>query len=110
MRDEFTIVEALLQVGRHLRKINGDQPMNRAYIKTEVVKLGGNRWRPDSVLPSDFCYNLQNKGSFPPKDRMFLKCNPEISDGLYVFVDLNYDYTGVVYTNPRKTAIHHHAK
>jgi len=36
------------------------------------------------------------------KDRMFLKCNPEINDGLYVFVDLNYEYTGVVYTNPKK--------
>ena len=106
MRNDLTIPEAILQVGRHWRQLNGNKPVHRTYIIAEVLKLGeqsGKIWKPSSVMPSDFCYNLENQGSDPAEaePRMFMKCNPEISDGLYEFVDLNYHYTGVVHANPK---------
>jgi hypothetical protein len=104
-RDNFTILDALLQVGRHWRQLNGSAPIHTTYIKTEVVKLGetyGKKWEQSSIMLHDLCYNHSNINLRRAADRMFLKCNPELNDGLYEFVDLNYHYIGPVHSNPRK--------
>lgn len=63
-----------------------------------ILKHGGNR---GSIIPSDYCYNLTNKGKI--NDPILAKFNifEWISRGKYKYLGENYPYTGLIISNPR---------
>ena len=61
-------------------------------IKNMVLRAyrGTNR---ESVIPSDYCYNMTNKGiKFSKRDRLF-----EEIDGRYKYLGLGYQYVGKIF-------------
>jgi len=54
-----------------------------------------------SIIPSDYCYNLTNKGkaAYPELDKF--KIFEWISRGKYKFLGEGYPYVGSVVSNPR---------
>jgi len=82
----LNIPDVIDRVGERLQQQFGSNPIPEAVIRSEVSKIGG--WSITSVMPYDFCYNHENKGSRPSKYRVFLL----VGRGLYKYV--GRDYTG----------------
>lgn len=53
-----------------------------------------------SIIPSDYCYNLTNKGKLANAALDKFKIFEWISRGKYRYLGENHIYTGVVYSNP----------
>jgi len=80
----------LNEVGLKLQADHGDAPLTKSEIDDEVVSTG--IYKPHSVFPSDYCYNLINKykGSF--RFPLFIR----LKRGLYLHVGPYYHYSGPV--------------
>src|SRR4051794_15152424 len=88
------IEEALAKVGRDLQEHLRSEPIARKDLVRAVVALTG--CSPDSVLPSDFTYNLVNKAGFSCERPIFIRK----TRGRYLFVGRNYRYDGLIYWTP----------
>jgi hypothetical protein len=66
-------------------------------IKQELKNRFGRN--PDSVIPSDFCYNRVNDGiRFEVNTRLF-----EYVDGKYKYLGENCKYTGMIYHKKKES-------
>jgi hypothetical protein len=93
--DGISIPTAMDQAGKRLQGRYGGEPIPRQDIIREVLKRG--KWDQESCSPSDYCYNLTNKGSRLARYRVFLRVAP----GKYRYVGRDYPYRGPVSGNPR---------
>ena len=60
----------------------------------EIERIGG--YGRDSVLPSDYCYNVINRASFSFRHPVLVR----VSRGMYRYVGAGYPYTGSVMWKP----------
>ena len=67
-------------------------------LKREIERIGGDG--RDSVLPSDYCYNVINRASFSFPHRVLVR----VSRGRYKYIGPNYVYTGPVTWKPKHEA------
>lgn len=70
----------------------------REIIDKVILKHGGNR---GSIIPSDYCYNLTNKGKTDDPILAEFKMFEWISRGKYKYLGENYPYTGLIVSNPK---------
>ena len=88
--------EIINQVGKNFRAQRGDEAIETKEIDREVVRLGGYRYH--SVPPSDYCYNLINKGpqsfQFPLFEWLGL--------GKYRYLGPGHQYSGPILWKDRK--------
>lgn len=73
------------------------------YLRSEIIEMvhskhGINR---SSIIPSDYCYNLVNKGKLANSELDKFKIFEWISRGKYKYLGENHPYEGVVLSNPR---------
>ena len=67
-------------------------------IDKVILKHGGNR---GSIIPSDYCYNLTNKGKIDDPILVEFKIFEWIDRGKYKYLGENYPYTGLIIRNPK---------
>ena len=74
------------------------------YTTAEIKNMVKTKYcvNEDSVIPSDYCYNLTNKGKLNDSTLDKFKIFEWISWGKYRFLGENYPYKGSVIRNPRK--------
>jgi hypothetical protein len=94
MADHLHIFETLERVGGRLQAAYGDELIPRAELVKQVAAECG--CSPDSVIPSDHCYNRTNDGM--PEDNTPIFILEE--RGLYRFVGRAYSYTGALWHHP----------
>lgn len=76
----------------------------KSFTTSEIIdmvqrKHGVNR---TSVIPSDYCYNMDNKGKEASASLDKFKIFEMVSRGKYIYRGENYPYTGPVHRNPRQ--------
>jgi len=78
------------EVGKKLQVEHGDYPLTKGEIEAEIASYG--IYKPESIFPTDYCYNLINrdKGSFRFPLFIWLK------RGIYIHVGPFYPYTGSI--------------
>jgi len=82
--------ETIKQAGENLRDRLGDRPFSKTEINGEVLKLSD--YAPNSIYPSDYCYNMLNKypGSFE------FPLFEQIQHGFYRYLGPSYKYSGII--------------
>ena len=83
------------EAGKRLQSTYGDTGIPAKELRRLVEELGG--YKADSVLPSDYCYNLVNRAAFSCLHCILVR----IAHGRYKYVGPNYAYTGPVLWKPR---------
>lgn len=89
---DWTMAAVLMnEVGKKLQAEHGDHPLTTAEIEAGIVSYG--IYKPQSLFPTDYCYNLinQDKGSFKFPLFIWLK------RGTYIHVGPYYPYTGSIF-------------
>ena len=82
------------RVGRRLQAEYGAEPIpGHVLIEAVVAECG---CEPESVLPTDRCYNRTNKGIPLENSPVFI-----YEGGLFRYVGPNFPYTGPVYHKPK---------
>lgn len=71
----------------------------RQIIDMVCEKHGVNR---TSVIPSDYCYNMDNKGKAARSSLDKFKIFEMVSRGTYIYRGEGYVYSGPVQRNPRQ--------
>lgn len=84
------------QAAYQLQNKFGDEPIPTGMLQREIERIGG--YRPGSVLPSDFCYNLINRASFSGREPLLER----VGRGRYRYLGPNHPYTGPIYWKPRE--------
>ncbi|SHJ11293.1 MULTISPECIES: DUF7225 domain-containing protein [Sporomusaceae] len=90
-----------------VRDTFADCELGAIYVTSEIIamvkaKHGVNE---GSIIPSDYCYNLTNKGKLADASLEKFKILEWLARGKYKYLGENYPYTGVVISNPRKNPI-----
>lgn len=65
-------------------------------LKREIERIGG--YARDSVLPSDYCYNVINRASFSFRHMVLVR----VGRGRYEYVGPAHPYTGPVTWKPKQ--------
>lgn len=92
---ELDVESALVMSGAELQPRFDPEPIPRKELVRRVVALTG--CSADSVLPSDFTYNLVNRAGVSCERPIFVR----EGRGRYRFVGRNHHYTGPIYWKPR---------
>jgi hypothetical protein len=79
------------EVGKKLQAEFGDHPLKKSDIEAEILNYG--IYKPHSIFPSDYCYNLINKSSSSFRFPLFIW----LKRGYYIHVGPDYPYTGQIY-------------
>jgi hypothetical protein len=79
------------EVGKKLQAEHGDHPLTKAEIDAEILSYG--IYQPQSIFPSDYCYNLINSASVSFRFPLFIR----LKRGVYIHVGPYYPYTGPIY-------------
>lgn len=67
-------------------------------LMREIERIGG--YARDSVIPSDYCYNVVNRASFSFRHPVLVR----VGRGRYEYVGPDYAYTGPVMWKPKPEA------
>jgi len=89
------MARAVDQAGNALRARYGTSPIPAEEIRREAERIGG--YRPGSVIPSDYCYNLVNRARISLTHAVLVR----VGRGLYRYVGPGYAYTGPVMWRPK---------
>jgi len=78
--------------------------LGNIYSRSEIIYMVKTKYgvNEGSIIPSDYCYNLTNKGKTDDASLDKFKIFEWISRGKYRYLGENYPYVGPVYSNPRK--------
>lgn len=88
---DWTMASVLMnEVGKKLQAEYGDHPLTKANIEAEIVSYG--IYKPQSLFPSDYCYNLINRDQGSFRFHLFIW----IKRGHYIHVGPYYPYTGPI--------------
>jgi hypothetical protein len=82
---------AINRAGKNLTERQEDLPIKAEEIRNEVSRIS--EFGMNSVLPSDYCYNLINKSSVSFQYHLF----EWLSRGFYRYLGPGYKYTGPVF-------------
>lgn len=74
----------------------GEQGIPSDVFKREIERIGG--YGKDSVIPSDYCYNVINKAPFSFRHLVLVR----VGRGRYQYVGPNFAYTGPVLWKPKQ--------
>jgi hypothetical protein len=91
----MTIVDALKSAGEELQKKSAG-PISWRELRALVVERCG--CSEDSVLPSDHCYNLKNKGHAKRKFEPMFLC---VSRGQFFYVGEGFEWIGPFDEHPK---------
>ena len=82
-----------MQIIDQLRDCLADVAIGTKMKRQEIISLVVDRFgaNPNSVIPSDYCYNMTNKGISPDHVSFFLN----VGTGLYEYVGENYKATTI---------------
>lgn len=74
------------------------------FTRSEIIHMVKTKYRVNesSIIPSDYCYNLTNKGILADASLEKFKVFEWLSRGKYRYFGENYPYTGTILSNPRK--------
>lgn len=81
------------EVGKKLQAEHGDDPLTKGKIESEIVSY--EIYQPQSLFPSDYCYNLINRGNGSFRFPLFIR----LKRGLYIHVGPYFPYTGPIKWN-----------
>jgi hypothetical protein len=79
------------EVGKKLQAEYGDHPLKKCDIEAEILSYG--IYKPHSIFPSDYSYNLINRSSGSFRFPLFIW----LKRGYYIHVGPGYPYTGPIY-------------
>jgi len=65
-------------------------------LKREIERIGG--YGRDSVIPSDYCYNVINKAPYSCRHPVLVR----VERGRYKYVGPDYAYTGPILWKPKQ--------
>lgn len=73
------------------------------YTRSEIISMAKTKYgiNEGSVIPSDYCYNMVNKGKSADATLERFNIFEWISRGKYKYLGVNYQYSGPIYRNPR---------
>ena len=74
----------------------GEDGIPSDVLKREIERIGGYGW--DSVIPSDYCYNVINKAKFSFQHRVLVR----VKRGRYKYVGSSHAYTGPIMWKPKQ--------
>lgn len=74
------------------------------FTRSEIINMVKTKYSVNegSIIPSDYCYNLVNKGKLADASLEKFKIFEWLSRGKYKYLGENYPYTGAIISNPRK--------
>jgi len=84
------------EVAAQLQAQYGESSIPVEVLMREVEKRGG--YRKDSIIPSDYCYNLINKAAYSFKHPILVR----VERGRYKYVGPGYRYIGSVMWKPKQ--------
>ena len=88
----WTMASVLInEVGKKLQVDHGDHPLTKGEIDAEILSYG--IYKPQSIFPSDYCYNLINRASCSFRFPLFIW----LKRGVYLHVGPYNPYTGPIY-------------
>lgn len=88
---DWTMAAVLInEVGKKLQGDRGENPLKKSEIEAEILSYG--IYKPHSIFPSDYSYNLinQDKGSF--RFPLFI----QVRRGYYLHVGPYFPYSGSI--------------
>ncbi len=74
----------------------GNEGMPSEALKREIERIGD--YGRDSVVPSDYCYNVINRASSSFRHRVLVR----VRRGRYKYVGPNHVYTGPIMWRPKQ--------
>jgi len=74
------------------------------FTRSEIINMVRTKHgvNEGSIIPSDYCYNMANKGKLADASLEKFNIFEWISRGKYRYLGENYPYSGLVLSNPRK--------
>ena len=90
-----------------VRDTFADCELGAIYATSEIIAIVKTKYgvNEGSIIPSDYCYNLTNKGKLANASLEKFKILEWIERGKYKYLGENYPYKGTVISNPRKNHI-----
>ena len=84
------------EAGRNLQAKFGEKLLTTSAIKQEIVRLGEGEYKPGSIQPQDYCFNLINKAPYSFCYPMF----EWVERGRYRYLGPDHPYTGPIFWRP----------
>lgn len=79
-------------------------PPGTVFTTRQIIDMVHEKYdvNPTSVIPSDYCYNMDNKGKAASASLDKFKIFEVVSRGTYIYRGEGYAYSGPVHRNPRQ--------
>lgn len=88
---DWTMASVLInEVGKKLQADRGETPLKKSEIEEEVLSYG--IYKPHSLFPSDYCYNMINQSSVSFRFPLFI----QVKRGQYIHVGPYFLYSGPI--------------
>ena len=88
--------QAVNEVAERLHQQYGEEGIPSDVLKREIELIG--EYGKDSIIPSDYCYNVVNKASYSFRHLVLLR----VKRGRYKYVGPAYDYEGPILWKPKQ--------
>ena len=92
------MVQTVNEAAAHLHPQYGDDGIPSDVLKREIERIGG--YGRDSVIPSDYCYNVINRASFSFRHWVLIR----VRRGRYKYVGPDHAFDGPVMWKPKQEA------
>lgn len=89
------MAQGVNEAAARLHKHYGEEGIPSDVLKREIERIGG--YGKDSVIPSDYCYNVINKAPFSFRYLALVR----VGRGRYKYVGPNCAYSGPVMWKPK---------
>lgn len=90
------MAQAVNEAAERLHAHYGEEGIPSDVLKREIERIGG--YRRDSVIPSDYCYNVINKAGFSFQHRLLVR----VKRGRYKYIGPGCPHTGPVLWKPKQ--------
>jgi len=90
------MAQVVNEAAAQLHKHYGEEGIPSDVLKREIERIGG--YGKDSVIPSDYCYNVINKAPFSFRYLALVR----VGRGRYKYVGPNCAYSGPVMWKPER--------
>lgn len=88
---DWTMAAVLInEVGKKLQSEHGETPLAKSEIENEILTYG--IYKPHSLFPSDYCYNLINQSKVSFRFPLFVW----VKRGKYLYVGPYFPYSGPI--------------
>ena len=85
--------ESRITIADQFRRCFSNTPVNTIFTRQEILEKIGTQFgtNPNRIIPSDFCYNMTNKGKIERNPNFFIS----VETGKYKYVGENYSFTEI---------------